>query len=804
MTKNNLKALLKKAGVLAGILLLFLVIAYSFVPQVLSGKVVNQSDITGYMSMSHQTTEWNAAHKGQETHWTDAMFGGMPTTSFQASHEGDLTQGIYSLLLKGKRPASYLFVCLLGAFLLLLSLGVDTLVAVVGAVAVTFCSYNIQIIQVGHNTKMQAIAFLPWVMAAVIFTYRSIFREGKGWKAWLPVTVLGSALFGLAMSMQVKANHQQITYYLAILIALYVVTFFIWLVASPQRRKSVGRFFAASALLLVLGLLGIGTNAIKLAPLYEYTQHTMRGGSELSGSSASAEVNDKGLQLDYATAWSYGWEELPNMMIPNFNGGASGARVNPDKSSVVAVCKEYGVPNAESMADQLPLYWGSQPFTAGPMYMGAITIFLFLLGLFILDGKEKWWLLAATLLAVGLGLGRNFMWLTELFFDHVPMYNKFRTVSMALVLLQFTLPMLGFLALDRILKAGCPKKKFLTGGVAALVLTAGFCLLVYAFPSIAGSFTSPVDSQLPEQLRKALVDDRITFLRSDALRSMLLIVGSFLLLWWAYSVPKNAPQTYESDPSIGKARRIEAVAGIACLILVDLFTVGHRYLGKEDFVSARAFSNSFSKRPVDEMILADSTLSYRVVDLTSSLNCKYFIFNSEAVPLENRNAYGNAWFVLSVLPVSGPDAEIASIGEVDLRNVAVIGDDFAESREAVKAAVSGPVPDSDDYIELTSYAPGELHYRYVACMDRPAVFSEVYYPEGWVAEVDGERVDMFRCDWILRGILLPQGSHELVMKFCPEIYSTGKAASASCSWTLLILVLLSVAGLFCFDTRKRD
>ena len=869
MTKNNLKALLKKAGVLAGILLLFLVIAYSFVPQVLSGKVVNQSDITGYMSMSHQTTEWNAAHKGQETHWTDAMFGGMPTTSFQASHEGDLTQGIYSLLLKGKRPASYLFVCLLGAFLLLLSLGVDTLVAVAGAVAVTFCSYNIQIIQVGHNTKMQAIAFLPWVMAAVIFTYRSIFREGKGWKAWLPVTVLGSALFGLAMSMQVKANHQQITYYLAILIALYVVTFFIWLVASPQRRKSVGRFFAASALLLVLGLLGIGTNAIKLAPLYEYTQHTMRGGSELSGPSASAEVNDKGLQLDYATAWSYGWEELPNMMIPNFNGGASGARVNPDKSSVVAVCKEYGVPNAESMADQLPLYWGSQPFTAGPMYMGAITIFLFLLGLFILDGKEKWWLVAASLLAVGLGLGRNFMWLTELFFDHVPMYNKFRTVSMALVLLQFTLPMLGFLALDRILKAGCPKKKFLTGGVAALVLTAGFCLLVYAFPSIAGSFTSPVDSQLPEQLRKALVDDRITFLRSDALRSMLLIAGSFLLLWWAYSVPKNAPQTYESDPSIGKARRIEAVAGIACLILVDLFTVGHRYLGKEDFVSARAFSNSFSKRPVDEMILADSTLSYRVVDLTSSpfndmfngyfhkniggyspaklqryqdlidryltaeleetidsisratsipdalnrlpsneilsaLNCKYFIFNSEAVPLENRNAYGNAWFVLSVLPVSGPDAEIASIGEVDLRNVAVIGDDFAESREAVQAAVSGPVPDSDDYIELTSYAPGELHYRYAACMDRPAVFSEVYYPEGWVAEVDGERVDMFRCDWILRGILLPQGSHELVMKFCPEIYSTGKAASAACSWTLLILVLLSVAGLFCFDTRKRD
>ncbi|MGN1214811.1 MAG: hypothetical protein ACI4TJ_01055 [Candidatus Cryptobacteroides sp.] len=861
------KKILKKAGIAVGIVLLFLTIAYSFVPQVLAGKVVNQSDITGYMSMSHQTTEWNAAHKGEETHWTDAMFGGMPTTSFQASHEGDMTQGIYSLLLKGKRPASYLFISLLGAFLLLLSLGLDTIVAVAGAVAMTFCSYNIQIIQVGHNTKMQALAFLPWVMAAVVFTYRSILRKGKGWKTWLPLTVLGSALFGLAMSMQVKANHQQITYYLAILIAFYVLTFFIWLVSSAERRRKTGRFFAASALLLVMGLIGIGTNAIKLAPLYEYTQYTMRGGSELSSASEGSEVNDKGLQLDYATAWSYGWEELPNLMIPNYNGGASEAQVNPDRSAVVAVCKEYGMPNAESMADALPLYWGSQPFTAGPMYMGAITVFLFLLGLFIYDGKEKWWLLVATLLAVGLGLGRNFMWLTELFFNYVPMYNKFRTVSMALVLLQFTLPMLGFLALDRILKAGCPKKKFLKGGSAALVLTAGFCLLVCLVPSVAGSFVSPIDSQMPEPLRDALAADRIGVLRSDALRSLLLILAAFLLLMWAYSVPKNASETYGTDPSVGKARRIEAVVGIAILILVDLFSVGHRYLGKEDFVSARAFSNSFRKRPVDEMILSDSTLSFRVVDLTTSpfndpfngyyhkniggyspaklqryqdlidryltselsetidsistsstilealgkmpsneilsaLNCKYFIFNSDAVPLENRNALGNAWFVDSVHPASSPDEEIASIGEVNLRNVAVIGDDFAECRQAVADAVSGAVPDADDAIEMTSYAPGELHYRYTACMDRPAVFSEVYYPEGWVAEVDGEPVEIFRCDWILRGVLLPQGNHELVMKFCPEIYSKGRTASAACSWTLLILALLSVAGTFAFAPRR--
>ncbi|MGN0202218.1 MAG: hypothetical protein ACI399_04860 [Candidatus Cryptobacteroides sp.] len=854
------KKILKKAGIVAGIVLLFLVIAYSFVPQVLAGKVVNQTDITGYMSMSHQTVEWNAAHKGQETHWTDSMFGGMPTTSFLSSHEGDLTQGLYSLLLTGKRPATYLFISLLGAFLLLLSLGIDTIVAVAGAVAVTFCSYNIQIIQVGHNTKMQALAFLPWVMASVIFTYKSILRKGKGWKSWIPVTVLGSALFGLAMSLQVKANHQQITYYLAILLALYVLTYFIWLVVSPQRRKSLGRFFAASALLLVMGLLGIGTNAVKLAPLYEYTGYTMRGGSELSSTSGS-EINEKGLQLDYATAWSYGWEELPNMMIPNFNGGSSTARVNPDKSSVVAVCKEYGLPNPEAMAESLPLYWGSQPFTAGPMYMGAITIFLFLLGLFIYEGKEKWWLLAATLLAVGLGLGRNFMWLTRLFFDYVPMYNKFRTVSMILVLLQFTLPLLGFLTLDRILKGGFPKKKILAGGLASLVLTAGFCLLVFFVPSIAGDFCSPYDSQMPQVLREALVSDRVYSFCSDALRSLCFIVAAFLLLLWACSVPKSAPESYENDPSIGRARRIEAVVGIAVLILVDLFSVGHRYLGNEDFVSARSFYNSFKKRPVDELILSDENLSFRVVDLTtnpfndmfngyfhknvggyspaklqryqdlidyyltdeinaaidsisrastisdalsrlpsneilSALNCKYYIFNSETLPLMNYNAYGNAWFVDSVLPASSPDEEISSIGGVNLREVAVIGDDFPASREAVASAVLSAVPDAADSIGMTSYAPGELHYRYSVATDRPAVFSEIYYPQGWVAEVDGEPVDIFRCDWILRGVLLPQGSHELVMKFCPEVYSKGKTASAACSWTLLILVLLSLAGIF--------
>ena len=464
------KTIMKKVAIYLGIILFFLVLAYSFVPQVLSGKIVNQGDITGYRSMVQETVTWNKAHPDDPTRWTDAMFGGMPNTSFNPASQGDWTQPLFNLLMTGKRPASYLFLSLLGAFLLMLALGIDKFLAVGGAIAVTFCSYNFQIIQVGHNSKMQALALLPWALAAVIFTYRKALKGGKGWKSWLPGTVVGSVLFSLALSMQIKANHQQITYYLALMIAVFVIALFISLVSSKEGRAGIGRFFAASALLLAVGLVGIGTNTIKLAPLYEYTKYTMRGGSELSHPTGG-EVNNEGLQLDYATAWSYGWEELPNLMIPNFNGGSSAGSINPDKSEVVKLFKQAGQGNPNEIAKALPFYWGPQPFTAGPMYMGAITIFLFLLGLFLYKGREKWWLLITTLLAVFLALGSHMMWFTKLFYDYVPMYNKFRTVSMALIILQFTLPMLAFLVLDRILRQEYQKKEFLRAGWIALALT---------------------------------------------------------------------------------------------------------------------------------------------------------------------------------------------------------------------------------------------------------------------------------------------------------------------------------------------
>ena len=907
---------MKKIGIYAGIVLLFLVLAYGFVPEVLTGKVVNQSDITGYRSMSQEAVAWNNAHPDDQTHWTDSMFGGMPTTSFMPSSDGDWTQSLYNLLLKGKRPANWLFISLLGAFLLMLSLGVDKVLAIGGAVAVTYCSYNFQIIQVGHNTKMQAIAFLPWVLAAVIFTYRSALRPwlcsalrqalepdkqvaepveaAKGWKSWLPKTLLGAVLFGFALSFQIKANHQQITYYLAIMIVIYALYLFLRICLEKtghfgersDRRGAFGRFFAASALLLVIGLVGIGTNTIKLAPLYEYTQHTMRGGSELSHPEGG-EINSSGLQLDYATAWSYGWEELPNMMIPNFNGGSSAGSVNPDKSEVVKLFRQAGQGNANEIAKSLPLYWGPQPFTAGPMYMGAITIFLFVLGLFLYKGKEKWWLLAATLVAVFLALGSHMMWFTKLFFDYAPMYSKFRTVSMALIVLQFTLPMLGFITLDRILRQEYSRKEFLNASWIALALTAGFCLLCALIPSIAGSFSGRADAQMQDIIVDALKADRKHILSTDALWSMVLIVVTFGLILWAYSVPKNAPKSYESDPRIGTARRTQAMVGICLLVFVNMFAVGKRYLNSDSFTTPRQFNNQFSARQVDKLILEDKTLSYRVVDLSadifndsfnpywhkcvggyspaklqryqdlidrhivkelqsvaanthnaktiqefqsgikdiqvlSALNTKYFILGADMPPVENLEAFGPAWFVDSFVPAETPDEEIALIDSVDLRHTAVIGADFADARAGFVKNPAGNATDgiseisaddpaertaegtavglvnsqATDFIQMTSYAPNELRYHYSAASARTAIFSEVYYPDGWTATEDGAPLDLFRANWIFRAANLPAGEHDIVMRYEPKIYTVSEKASRASSLALFVLLALSLAGIF--------
>ncbi len=898
------RQLLKNIGIYAGIFLLFVVLAYGYTPQVLDGKIVNQSDIASWKGMANEAMTYNKANPDDPTAWTNSMFGGMPTTATIDSFEGDWTDTIYDFFLTGKRPASYLLLALIGGFLLMLSLGTSKIMAVAGAIAIAFCSYNMQIIQVGHNTKMQAIAYFPWVLAGVIFTYRAAMRsfagaqddrkgaqESKGLKQWLPQTILGATLFAFALSMQIKANHPQITYYLAIVIFAYAIGLFIYL--CIKRKDLIKRFFAASALLLVIGCIGIATNANKLIPTYEYSKFTMRGGSELSADSDSH--NAKGLDLDYATAWSYGINEMPNLLIPNFNGGSSSGEL-PLDSETGKLLKMAGQQNLKQTMKHLPLYWGPQPFTAGPMYMGAITIFLFILGLVLCKGREKWWLVAAAVTTVFLAWGNHFMWFTKLWFNHVPMYNKFRTVSMALTALQVLLPMLGFYALDKVLKEKYSKKEFIKAGYIAYGISAGFCLLCVLIPGIAGTFTGAGDAGMNEMIVETLAADRQTLMTKDAIRSFILISCVFGLLVWAFRTPKTEAAG-KNGSLVLKGRLAIAAVAVAVLVFFDLAGIGKRYLNKSHFITPKDFTAHYEPRPVDEIIHMDTDPDYRVLDLSvstfndaiqsyhhkciggyspvklqryqdlidryitkeirdiygategaatvqdveaalpetkvvSMLNGKYIILDGNISPVVNKYAYGNCWFVDSFVPAATPDEEIAFLAHTDLRNTAVIGDDFAWAQDAIRSSkdntdstvIARSNSDVAIYpqIRLTHYAPNELRYSFSTDTDRAAIFSEIYYPKGWKAWIEpaetygevrnghyqpsseGRPIELFRADWILRGAIIPSGEGQLIMRFEPDSYQVGEDISRASSIALILLLIASSAVMIIFRRRNGD
>ncbi len=898
------RQLLKNIGIYAGIFLLFVVLAYGYTPQVLDGKIVNQSDIASWKGMANEAMTYNKANPDDPTAWTNSMFGGMPTTATIDSFDGDWTDTIYDFFLTGKRPASYLLLALIGGFLLMLSLGTSKVMAVAGAIAIAFCSYNMQIIQVGHNTKMQAIAYFPWVLAGVIFTYRAAMRsfagaqddrkgaqESKGLKHWLPQTILGATLFAFALSMQIKANHPQITYYLAIVIFAYAIGLFIYL--CIRRKYLIKRFFAASALLLVIGCIGIATNANKLIPTYEYSKFTMRGGSELSADSDSH--NSKGLDLDYATAWSYGINEMPNLLIPNFNGGSSSGEL-PLDSETGKLLKMAGQQNLKQTMKHLPLYWGPQPFTAGPMYMGAITIFLFILGLVLCKGREKWWLVAAAVTTVFLAWGNHFMWFTKLWFNHVPMYNKFRTVSMALTALQVLLPMLGFYALDKVLKEKYSKKEFMKAGYIAYGISAGFCLLCVLIPGIAGTFTGAGDAGMNEMIVETLAADRQTLMTKDAIRSFILISCVFGLLVWAFRTPKTEAAG-KNGSLVLKGRLAIAAVAVAVLVFFDLAGIGKRYLNKSHFITPKDFTAHYEPRPVDEIIHMDTDPDYRVLDLSvstfndaiqsyhhkciggyspvklqryqdlidryitkeirdiygategaatvqdvedalpetkvvSMLNGKYIILDGNISPVVNKYAYGNCWFVDSFVPAATPDEEIAFLAHTDLRNTAVIGDDFAWAQDAIRSSKdntdSNVIARSDSdvaiypQIRLTHYVPNELRYSFSTDTDRAAIFSEIYYPKGWKAWIEpaeaygevcnghyqpsseGRPIELFRADWILRGAIIPSGEGQLIMRFEPDSYQVGEDISRASSIALILLLIASSAVMIIFRRRNGD
>lgn len=822
---------LKKILPYAGIVALFLILAFGFAPQLLGDKTLAQADRMGWLGISKEVMDYNEANPDDKTLWTNSLFSGMPTVSFFASWEGNLLGEINPILDKC-RPGSYLFISLLGGFLLMTAFGFRKKMAVLGAIAITLCSYNIQIIQAGHNTKLLAISYMPMVLAAVVYGY----RQRK-----LPLQILSSALFGIALSLQVQANHPQITYYLAIIVIAYAITELV----MAAREKWLKSYFMTSALFLVVGICGIATVSNKLLPIMEYSEYSMRGGNDLE---EDGEKGSKGLDIEYATSWSYGIEEMPNLMIPDFNGGSSHATLGED-SHTYKLLK--GQVSAKALENSMPMYWGPQPFTVGPMYLGAVIVMLALLGLIISQDRRKWWLLAVSVFAILLAWGSHIMGFTEIVFKYLPLYNKFRTVSMALVILQITTPLLAVMGLAEILKGG---SRNIRGLYIAAGITGGFSLLTCLFPGIAGNFVSPADSGYDPAIVSAFIADRIALLRADALRSFILIALTAVVLIF---MSRSNLASKSGGKDGGKYISYGLVA-LTVLVLFDLWQVDKRYLNSSHFVQKNYYEQTFTARAADKEILKDTALSYRVTDLSSGvfndafasyfhksiggyspaklstynnliehylsdeintligtlnkcstiseaeekmpylpvlsmLNSKYFIVSGDISPLRNRYIQGNAWFVRDIRSVEKQADALYSLKDTDLRSCAILVGDEGSFKGA---------SDSTSSIVMTGYSPKRLHYRSASETGGLAVFSEIYYPKGWKAYIDGKEAEILCANYLLRALDIPAGNHEIMFEFDPQSFHTATHISLASS-SIVILVLIVGIAWTVTDRRRR-
>lgn len=818
---------LKKLYPYIGAFLLFVVIAYVYFPPLFEGKIVHQSDISSWRGAANEAIEFREK-TGQEPLWTNSMFGGMPTTMISTIYKGNYLQQLYNNLFWGPRPASYLILAFVSFYLLMLSLGVRSWVAIAGALAFGFCSYNFQIMQVGHNAKMVAIAFMPMVLASVVFAFSR--------NRWL-----GAVFLGISLAFEIMANHPQITFYLAMVILFY---------GGAQlylaiKNKTLPSFIKTGVLLLVAAGLAAGANVNHLWPTWEYTKYTMRGGSELTLNQQNQTEN--GLDKEYATAWSYGIEETFNLLIPNFNGGASAGELGKN-SETYKFLKQAGAQQVDQIIKQLPLYWGPQSFTAGPMYMGAVAIFLFVLGLVLIKGPMKWWIASLSLLVLLLGWGRHFMVLSNLFYDYVPLYNKFRVPSMILVVLQLTIPLLGFYTVWKIVKGDFERAVVLKGLKISLLIVGGICALFVLLPGLAGSFSAAADSNYPDWLQQCLPQDRKALLRSDALRSLVFVVLTAGCIWGIVR---------------GKLKMERLLIVLCVLLALDMWTVDKRYLNNGHFVTQREFNNQFQARPVDKIILEDESLDYRVLDLSvntfndshssyfhktiggysaaklqryqdlidyfiapkidaviqeakqgatyssltqslstdpilNMLNTKYIIVDANSNPIENRSAYGNAWFVKDYELVNTADEEIIKLAQIEPSEMAVIAKEFAPIVQD-----RGINFDDSATIQLISYAPNKLEYRTRAKDEQLAVFSEIYYPKGWHVYVDGQEVEHFRTDYVLRAMFVPAGEHVITFEFRPDSYFVGSKISAASS-VLLLFALFGFIMIYIIRYYRKD
>ena len=773
----------------------FLLITFVYFQPLFEGKKIYQGDIINYKGMSQELIEYRS-ETGKEALWTNRMFGGMP--AYQISHHtpSNLTRYADKIVsFNFPREASFVLIAFIGFYILLLSMGLAPTMAIAGALGFGLTSYLFIIIEAGHNTKAHAMAYMAPVLAGIIMAYR-----GK--------LLRGSAITALFLALQLRANHLQITYYLLMI----VIAFGIFELVHAIKEKKVLQFVKTGMVLIFAAILAIGANIEKIWTTYEYGKYSTRSQSELT-IDGDQENKTSGLNKDYATSWSYGKMETFNLMIPNLMGGASGSELSED-SDVYQVLKKNRVPNAKNIIKRMPTYWGDQPFTSGPVYIGAVICFLFVLGAFIVKGRLKWWLITCTLLSFALAWGHNMMWLTDIFLDYVPGYNKFRSVSMILVIAELTIPLLGFLALKEILSEKIGKKEFIKSLKFALGITGGLCVLFAFVGPFLFNFTSNGDAQLPDFIVSALEVDRASLLRSDALRSLFFILLTGLSIYLFHTK---------------KIKMFAFATVLAVLVLADMLPVNKRYLNADDFVKARKMEQPFKKTLVDAQILEDKELNFRVYNLAerldagartsyfhnnvagyhgaklkryqelmdlqlskanasvvNMLNTKYIIRkgpSGDLIASQNPSRYGPAWLVKEVEVVANADEEMNLLSTFDLSNKAIVDQRFGLSTTSYSATGS---------ILLSSYEPNHLVYDVNVDEVSFAVFSEIFYDKGWNAYINGELNAHYRVNYVLRGMNLPKGEYQVEFKFEPQSVAIGSSISlvSSC----LIYLLLAFVG----------
>ncbi len=817
--KQNLKAFFLAVAI-------FLFLAMAYMAPSLSGKVISQHDINMHIGMSKELVDFRN-ETGTEALWTNSMFGGMPAYLISTVYKSNLFRHVQSwLTLVNWRPVCFVFLYLLGFYLSLLAFKVDHRLAVVGAIMYGFSSYLLIILVPGHASKAFALGYYPAIIGGIHLAFRQKY-------------LLGSLMAGIFLALQLLNNHLQITYYTLITILVYGLFEIIWSYKEKRMKES----FMAIGMLTAMVLLAIGTSVPSLWTTAEYGKYSIRGKSELT---IDQDNKTTGLDRDYATAWSYGKTETFTLMIPNFMGGASGGELPLNSATYEFLSKVQGKIEAKKTIQQMPTYWGTQPVTSGPVYVGAIVCFLFVLGLFIVDRKNRGWILTATLVSILFSWGHNLPWLTNFMLDHLPGYNKFRAVSMTLVIAGFTMPLLAVLAFDKILKQEVSQAQALKALKYAFGITGGISFFLVLFGKSLFQFESAVDAQYLAQgyndFVEALQTDRAMLLRRDAFRSFVFIT---LAAGLTYLLIQQ------------KIKSLHALLALGVLVLIDLWAVDKRYLNSSHFVTQKVQKQSFVPSKADVAVLADQDPNFRVLNLAvdvfndastsyfhksiggyhgakmrryqeliehnispesqqvinalragkpeqidqtlsgshvlNMLNTRYIIYSPEAMPLQNSFAYGNAWFSSSYLLVENADEEMEKLATLRNKNSVVIDKRFSAHLEGKSF-----VADSLASIELESYQPNKLIYKSKSQYEQIAVFSEIYYPAGWEVTIDGIPAEHFRANYVLRAMVVPAGEHRIEYAFKPRAYYTGEKISLASS----ILLLLLLASALTWEYKK--